>query len=111
MREEVTGKFDGKTLEAAFGNIEVFFSIFPKDEPIKEASIELVVSILKAVEDAIGFFISKQSEFTARSPRGYMNTKLKFCQLQGLRQSYCEGMITKRNSLEALVRSTKTAGR
>lgn len=61
MRQEVTKKFDETTLETAFGNVEIFFSIFPKDEPIKEASIELVISTFKAIEDAISFFISKQS--------------------------------------------------
>ncbi|KAF8861121.1 hypothetical protein BDZ45DRAFT_740720 [Acephala macrosclerotiorum] len=60
VRQEVTKAFDDKALEQAFGNIEVFFAIFPQDEPMKEASIMLVVAILKAIEDAIGFFISKQ---------------------------------------------------
>jgi hypothetical protein len=67
VRKKVTKTFDDKTLERAFGDIEIFFAIFPKDEPIKEASIELVVSILKAIEDAIGFFIKSQGEVVVQS--------------------------------------------
>lgn len=36
--------------------------IFPRDENIYKASVTLVVSTLKAIEDAIGFFSSNQGK-------------------------------------------------
>ncbi|EFX02414.1 hypothetical protein CMQ_2463 [Grosmannia clavigera kw1407] len=55
VRKEVNS-FDGEKLDQLFADIEVFLGTYPKDENIKKASVDLVVAILKAVEDAIGFF-------------------------------------------------------
>ena len=62
VRMEITKTFDDGTLEQAFGDIEIFFAVSPKDEPIREASITLVVSTLKSIEDAIAFFIRSRGE-------------------------------------------------
>lgn len=50
-------------LERKFSTIEKFLATFPKDIAIEEASVELVAATLKAIEDAIGFFLQKKSEF------------------------------------------------
>lgn len=52
-----------------FGDVEVFLSTFPEDENIEKSSIELVVVIFKAIEDAIGFFIQSSGESAPSSPR------------------------------------------
>ncbi|KAK5651407.1 hypothetical protein OQA88_12495 [Cercophora sp. LCS_1] len=57
-REQVMNAFDPTGLEHNFGNIEFFLSTFPKDAIIKDRSIDLVASIFKGIEDAIGFFTS-----------------------------------------------------
>lgn len=49
-------------------DIEVFLATFPTNRRIMDASIELMVSILKAVEDTIGFFITHQGWFVPRRP-------------------------------------------
>ncbi|KAK3357820.1 hypothetical protein B0T25DRAFT_567070 [Lasiosphaeria hispida] len=60
VRERVTSSFEEKDLEELFGDIEVFLATFPDKDKLREASITLVVSVMKAVEDAIGFFLSNQ---------------------------------------------------
>jgi hypothetical protein len=110
VRVEVKKKLDESSLEAAFGNIETFFSLFPDDEAIKDSSIELVVSMLNGVENAIGFFISKQSKLSISSLLWvFFNTKLKSRKLSELRLRYGKGMDTKRISLKASTRWMKTA--
>ncbi|KAJ6263729.1 hypothetical protein Dda_2299 [Drechslerella dactyloides] len=47
-------------LEHKFGIIEVFLAIFPGDTHIRNASVELVVSIFLAIEKAIEFFVKHQ---------------------------------------------------
>jgi hypothetical protein len=56
----VTLSLDSKDLEERFDDIEVFLAVFPDDRRIRDAAIELVVSVMKAIEDAIGFFLSSQ---------------------------------------------------
>jgi len=60
----VSDAFDPRNIEENFGNIEFFLSTYPDDEIIKERSIELVTSILKDIEDAIGFFTSSPGKFS-----------------------------------------------
>ncbi|KAK0645611.1 hypothetical protein B0T16DRAFT_411573 [Cercophora newfieldiana] len=57
-REQIMNAFDPTDLEHNFGDIEFFLSTFPKDAVIKDRSIDLVASIFKGIEDAVGFFIS-----------------------------------------------------
>lgn len=61
-RKKITKSLDDKSLERMFGDIEVFLATFPKDESINKASIRLVVAIMKAIEDAIGFYVKHTSE-------------------------------------------------
>ncbi|KAJ4387488.1 hypothetical protein N0V93_008080 [Gnomoniopsis smithogilvyi] len=57
VRETMTAGLDKDDLESKFSNIERFLATFPQDGAIEEASVELVVATLKAIEDAIGFFL------------------------------------------------------
>jgi len=41
-----------------FGRVEIFLSAFPGDPNIKDASVDLIACILKAVEGAIVYFLS-----------------------------------------------------
>ncbi|KAJ8130154.1 hypothetical protein O1611_g3477 [Lasiodiplodia mahajangana] len=55
-RNEVLGGFD--TLYIQFSNVELFLATFPEDQNIKNGSIELIVSILNAIERTIAFYRS-----------------------------------------------------
>lgn len=55
------GAFDN--IDISFQEIELFLQIFPDDDNIINASIELVVSTFTAVESVIGFFIQSVCEF------------------------------------------------
>ncbi|KAK3358512.1 hypothetical protein B0T24DRAFT_693585, partial [Lasiosphaeria ovina] len=57
VRQKVINGFDADNLEKDFGDAELFLNVYPKDENITKASIELVVATFKAVEDAISCFI------------------------------------------------------
>jgi len=59
----VSDAFDPLNIEENFGNIEFFLSTYPDNEIIEERSIDLVTSILKGIEDAIGFFTSSPGKF------------------------------------------------
>lgn len=58
MRNEALGGFD--KLMTIFSDIEVFLGTFHKDTNIINASVELITTILDAIEKAIGFFISNE---------------------------------------------------
>lgn len=53
----MTAGLEKDDLELKFSNIERFLASFPKDSAIEEASVELIAATLKAIEDAIGFFL------------------------------------------------------
>lgn len=46
-------------------DIEFFLVTFPEDQHISSASLDLTVSILLAIEQTIGFFISNRCKFTS----------------------------------------------
>ncbi|KAK7417428.1 hypothetical protein QQX98_004547 [Neonectria punicea] len=48
------------SLMAIFSDVELFLGTFPKDASIHNASVELTVTTLEAIEHAIGFFISNE---------------------------------------------------
>jgi hypothetical protein len=54
----------GEDLEEKFGLIEQFLAIFDNDEVVEGASVKLVTSILKAVEDVIGYYTENMCEFS-----------------------------------------------
>lgn len=58
MRGQALQGFDG--LIPIFSDVEVFLGTFPKDVGIQNASVELLVTTLNAIERAIGFFISNE---------------------------------------------------
>lgn len=60
MRKEVLEGFDD--LIPIFTDVELFLGDFPGDPHIKNASLELTVTVLTALEQAIGFFISHERE-------------------------------------------------
>lgn len=45
-----------ENIEKMFSDIELFLHIYPKDENIEKASIDLMASTLYAAENVIGFF-------------------------------------------------------
>lgn len=51
-------------LEQHFGDIENYIKMFPNDDNIIKSSIDMVVSILKAIEDVIGYYIRNRSEYS-----------------------------------------------
>ncbi|KAF4462568.1 hypothetical protein FALBO_10622 [Fusarium albosuccineum] len=57
-REKILGGFDG--LIPIFSDVELFLGTFPKDAGIRNASVDLTVTTLQAVEGAIGFFLSNE---------------------------------------------------
>ncbi|KAL7950496.1 hypothetical protein V8C42DRAFT_122389 [Trichoderma barbatum] len=81
VRERVTSSFDETELQELFNDAEVYLITFPDSSKIKDATISLVVSVMKAIEDAIGFFLSKQIKrlFSAvyRGKKGYQETLLR----------------------------------
>ena len=60
MRNKIASTFNEDSLEEQINDIEVFLTLYPDRQRIRDASIDLVVSIMKAVEDVIGFFLSSQ---------------------------------------------------
>ncbi|PLB49716.1 hypothetical protein P170DRAFT_510209 [Aspergillus steynii IBT 23096] len=60
FREQVATALDPQTLEEDFERIEFFLATYTRDRKIQKASVDLVVAILKAIEDAMVFFQSSQ---------------------------------------------------
>ncbi|KAK1530755.1 uncharacterized protein CCOS01_05858 [Colletotrichum costaricense] len=67
IRTQLDASFDEDALASKFEDLEVWSSLFRNDENIAKASANLVVSILKAAEGAIGFYISWQVSRLRRS--------------------------------------------
>lgn len=62
VRGTMTTGLNRKDLERNFSSIELFLATFPRDPDVQEASMELIASTLKAIEDVIGFFLESNSE-------------------------------------------------
>ncbi|UKZ77744.1 hypothetical protein TrVFT333_005469 [Trichoderma virens FT-333] len=81
VRERVTSSFDETEIQELFNDAEVYLITFPDSSKVKDATISLVMTVMKAVEDAIVFFLSKQINrlFSAvyRGRKGYQDTLLK----------------------------------
>lgn len=60
MRETVASSLEDRNLDDLFADVEVFLITFPDTSKVKDAAVSLVVSVMKAIEDAIGFFLSNQ---------------------------------------------------
>ncbi|KLU90053.1 hypothetical protein MAPG_09018 [Magnaporthiopsis poae ATCC 64411] len=58
VRMKVTGFADEEDMKKGFSKVEIFLAAFPGDPNIKEASVDLIACILKAVERAILYFLS-----------------------------------------------------
>lgn len=54
VRKKAIDAFD--QVESEFSDIEVFLQIYPGDENVKKASIDLIASTLFAAENVVGFF-------------------------------------------------------
>lgn len=52
-------------LISIFSDVELFLGDFPGDPYIKDASVELAITILTALEQAIGFFTSNERGYYA----------------------------------------------
>ncbi|KAH0499050.1 hypothetical protein TgHK011_006267 [Trichoderma gracile] len=81
VREKVTSSFDETEVQELFNNAEVYVITFPDSSRIKDSTISLVVAVMKAIEDAIGFFLSKQIKrlfsVVYRGKKGYQEALLK----------------------------------
>ncbi|KAK3356826.1 hypothetical protein B0T25DRAFT_621855 [Lasiosphaeria hispida] len=55
LRQEVAAGLDN--LEKNFEDIEAFLITFPNDQNIVNSSVDLLTSMLKAIEDAIGYYM------------------------------------------------------
>ncbi|KAK4160628.1 hypothetical protein QBC43DRAFT_325297 [Cladorrhinum sp. PSN259] len=55
LRGEVSSELD--ELETKFDDIEAFILTFPEDDNIRTASVNLIASMLKAIEQVIGYFM------------------------------------------------------
>lgn len=66
--KEVAESFDDKTLTNLFAGIDFHSDIFRGDQNVLKASVDLLATVFKAVEGAIGFYISWQgmAEIRAR---------------------------------------------
>ncbi|CZR49553.1 uncharacterized protein FPRO_15912 [Fusarium proliferatum ET1] len=58
FREKVLTGFDG--LIDVFSDVELFLGTFPQDEGIRNASLDLTVAVLCAIEQAIRFFLRNE---------------------------------------------------
>ncbi|KAK3937270.1 hypothetical protein QBC46DRAFT_267884, partial [Diplogelasinospora grovesii] len=61
VRKEVLESFGD--IVSAFTNVEIFLIMFPGDINIRNAFIDLTVTIFDSIEHVIGFFISKERKF------------------------------------------------
>ncbi|KAL6692646.1 hypothetical protein J3F84DRAFT_351569 [Trichoderma pleuroticola] len=81
VRERVTSSFDEAEIQELFNDAEVYLITFPDSSKVKDATISLVVTVMKAIEDAIVFFLSKQIKrllsVVYRGKRGYQDTLLR----------------------------------
>ncbi|KAK1240714.1 hypothetical protein MKX07_006147 [Trichoderma sp. CBMAI-0711] len=81
VREKVTSSFDETEVQELFNNAEVYVITFPDSSRIKDSTISLVVAVMKAIEDAIGFFLSNQIKrlfsVVYRGKKGYQEALLK----------------------------------
>ncbi|KAL7909561.1 hypothetical protein GGI35DRAFT_387104 [Trichoderma velutinum] len=81
VRERVTSSFDEAEIQELFNDAEVYLITFPDSSKVKDATISLVVTVMKAIEDAIVFFLSKQIKrllsVVYRGKRGYQETLLR----------------------------------
>lgn len=68
MRKEVLQSFDG--LVAIFADAELLLATYPKDSNIWDASVGLTITVLDAIEQAIGFFIRNTSQSIPTSSTG-----------------------------------------
>ncbi|KAI1733498.1 hypothetical protein F4680DRAFT_454909 [Xylaria scruposa] len=62
VRDDIANGLDN--LEQHFGDIDTYLKIFSEDENIVRASVKLVSSILKAVEDIISYFLCRSASKT-----------------------------------------------
>ncbi|KAI0847284.1 hypothetical protein F5Y00DRAFT_263647 [Daldinia vernicosa] len=62
-RKEILSGFDD--LDLMFSEVELFIETFPRDENIQNASVDLVVAVLAAVESVIGFLIQHSRALAA----------------------------------------------
>lgn len=69
VRATMTTGLDQQDLERKFSSIELFLATFPRDPAIREASIELIATTLKAIENVIGFFLESNGEYPKFSLR------------------------------------------
>ncbi|KAL6858457.1 hypothetical protein J3F83DRAFT_750862 [Trichoderma novae-zelandiae] len=81
VREKVTSSFDETEVQELFNDAEVYVITFPDSNRIKDSTISLVVAVMKAIEDGIGFFLSRQIKrlfsVVYRGKKGYQEALLK----------------------------------
>lgn len=72
--KEVTESFNDKILTDLFVVVEVYSDMFSGDQHVFNAFVDLLASLFKAVEGAIGFYISWQGMAEIRTLLNYTST-------------------------------------
>lgn len=72
--KEVTESLDDTTLTNLFAGIDFHSDLFQGDQNIFNASVDLLTTVFKAVEGAIGFYISWQGTVEIRTPLNFGST-------------------------------------
>ncbi|KAL8376086.1 hypothetical protein RB595_007279 [Gaeumannomyces hyphopodioides] len=57
IRTQAKAAFKPEDLERRFGDIEIFLATFKNDATMEKAAVDLVAATLRAIENAIGFFL------------------------------------------------------
>ncbi len=61
LRRDVGSAFDD--MEARIQDVETYLAMFPDDQNVLDASVDLVVSIIQAFEHVIGYYIKSKRGF------------------------------------------------
>lgn len=72
--KEVTESLDDKTLTNLFAGIDFHSDMFQGDQNIFNASVDLLTTVFKAIEGAIGFYISWQGMAEIRTLLNFRST-------------------------------------
>ncbi|ETS05555.1 hypothetical protein M419DRAFT_23761 [Trichoderma reesei RUT C-30] len=102
VREKVTSSFDETEVQELFNNAEVYIITFPDSSRIKDSTIALVVAVMKAIEDAIGFFLSKQKvqQFQMDTKQDSKQTKVVLNDIHQFSAEACNNVLIMLNDAE-----------
>ncbi|OTA08542.1 hypothetical protein A9Z42_0002450 [Trichoderma parareesei] len=102
VRVKVTSSFDETEVQELFNNAEVYVITFPDSSRIKDSTISLVVAVMKAIEDAIGFFLSNQKvqQFQMDTKQDSKQTKVVLNDIHQFSAEACNNVLIMLNDAE-----------